>query len=200
MLLNLLLASLDFSQSFLSIQDVTWNNWVAYIHCVAKAATHNGSVPWRVTCTEWELGVPAGVAVWMDAHLACSDDAGEDQLSLHQYDWLRRLVCSCQMCGGEKSLNAVFSKPAKYYLPVRPSKFPFPFDFKKNCVVRETDLCCGLKLIRFELRLWILVKLLPVAAERTGCDFCFFSCRAVFLGVEVGRTLGIEYKGNWPFW
>lgn len=55
---------------------------------------------------------------------------------------------------GEKiSLNATFSKPAKYYLPVRPSKLPFPFDFKKNCVVRETGLCCGLMLTGFELRL-----------------------------------------------
>lgn len=54
---------------------------------------------------------------------------------------------------GGKIFNAALSKPAKYYLPVRSSKFPFPFDFKKNCVVRETDLCCGLKLIRFELRL-----------------------------------------------
>jgi len=50
------------------------------------------------------------------------------------------------------SLNPPFSKPAKYCLPLRPSKFLFPFDFK-NCIIMEIGLCSGLKLVKFALRL-----------------------------------------------
>lgn len=93
----------------------------------------------------------AGMAVQVDAHLGCFDDVGEDQVSLYWYDWLRRKEYRCQTWGKNRSLNPAFSKPAKYYLPVRPSKFLFPFDFK-NCITRKICLCCGLKLTKFSLR------------------------------------------------
>lgn len=136
----------------------------------------------------------AGVAVRVDAHLGCFDDVGEDQVSLYWYDWLRRQACRCQMWEKNTCLNPAFPKPAKYYLPVRPSKFLFPFGFK-NYIIREIGLCCGLKLIKFELRLWILGKLLPVALERTWCDF-FCLNSSIFWGGKVGRSLGTAYTGN----
>lgn len=142
-------------------------------------------MPWHVPWAEWELGIPAGVAVWVNAHLSCSEDVGGGQVSLYQYDWLRRLMSRYHMGGGWNCYMLRFQNQ----LPVRPSKFPFPFDFK-NCIVRETDLCCGLKLIRFDLRLWILLKLLPVAAERTGYDFYFFFLYSCIFGGRSRKDLG----------
>lgn len=103
----------------------------------------------------------------MDARLSCCDDAGEDQVSLYWCDWLRRQECSM---GARTSLNTAFSKPVKHYLPARPSKFLFPFDFEKTCIMRERGLCHGLKLTTFALRFQILGNL-PVALERTSCLF-----------------------------
>lgn len=72
--------------------------------------------------------------------------------------------------GESTSLNTAFLKPVKHYLPARPSKFLFPFDFEKSCITRERGLCRGLKLTTYALRFQILGNL-PVALERTSCLF-----------------------------
>lgn len=90
------------------------------------------------------------------------------------------------------------------YLPARPSKFLFLFDFK-NCIMRKIGLCCGPKLIKLSLSKTLDFKKISSSGTGENLLLLFSPIQLYIWWEEVGRSLGILYTetsqlDGWTFW
>lgn len=85
----------------------------------------------------------------------------------------------------------MFSKPAKCYIPIKPSKLLFPFDFEKRCIPQEIGLCCDLKFTTFTLRCGALGRLSVVLWVTYRI---FFLLTVYFRGERLGGVWCCMYR------